>query len=128
MEFYTCDLCHQVSIKLGNHHEPMGCCGEEMTCLEASQNPTLMDQHKVIFRKTGSFLTISIGEEHPMIDVHHIQFIVLVTNQGFQYKELYSMSVKKANFILAEDESIKDVYVYCNIHALIRLNLATLNV
>ncbi|MFW5895027.1 MAG: desulfoferrodoxin family protein [Bacillota bacterium] len=100
-----------------NNHPP-ACCDEPMDELEHNKAEEATDPHFPKIRKTGNFVTISVGDDHPMVDVHHIAMIFMETNQGFQYKDLSDQSEAKADFILAKGESIVNVYVYCNVHQL----------
>ena len=110
MTFYYCSTCNQVHINLIEQESPMICCEEETKRLESNHNGD--DIHTPIIRKIGNFLTVSIHDNHPMMDVHHIRFICLETNQGFQVKYLNHTDDPKSNFILAKDEEIINVYAF----------------
>lgn len=58
---------------------------------------------------------------HPMEKMHHIEFIAIETNKGFQVKHLTDMP--KACFELCDDENVVAIYEYCNLHGLYVKNL-----
>ena len=53
-----------------------------------------------------------------MTEAHLIQFIVLVTNKGYQVASLTASDEPVANFELAEGDAAVKVYEYCNLHGL----------
>ena len=56
--------------------------------------------------------------EHPMVDVHYIEWIYVETNKGGQRKALNPGEAPKAEFVMADGEVAKAVYAYCNLHGL----------
>lgn len=64
-------------------------------------------------------VTVKIGSvEHPSLDAHYIEFILLETNTGIHTKWLKPGDTPAATFILAEGEMVLAAYEYCNIHGL----------
>lgn len=118
MKFYRCSTCDQVYITLVESDQRLQCCTQETEELLSSSDIEEKANHDIHIRKVGNFVTITLKEDHPMTSVHHIDFICLKTNQGFQYKRLTDMNIAKADFILAKNEEIEVVYLYCNIHLL----------
>ena len=60
---------------------------------------------------------VKVGSvEHPMLEEHHIAFIVLETNLGTQRKFLDVAGKPEAKFVLAEGEEVVAAYEYCNLH------------
>lgn len=118
MKLYRCSLCHQVFLKPIDKEKPFSCCDHQTEELEANLAKEEANMHRPHLRKAGNFLTISVANTHPMVDVHHIKMIVLKTNHGFQYKHLDLEGEPKADFILARGETIENAYVYCNVHML----------
>lgn len=118
MTFYTCPNCNQTYIKLGHDDVELTCCGQKVETVLCSRTHADDQDHVPIIRKTGNFVTITIGESHPMVDVHRIEFICLETNRGFQYRSLDYNKEAKAEFILGMEEEIVNVYTYCNVHFL----------
>ena len=74
------------------------------------------------FEKTasveGNKVTVVVGSvEHPMIDVHYIEMILIETKKGVQVKYLNPGERPYAEFILEDDEFVA-AYEYCNLHGL----------
>lgn len=121
MKFYRCTNCDQVYMILKDSQKPMTCCELETIKLSENENKDESESHKPHIRKVGNFVTMTLPN-HPMIDVHHLDFICLETNKGFQFKSLENQELPKAEFILSKGEEIVNVYVYCNVHSLWSLN------
>ncbi len=117
MKFYRCTNCDQVYMKLLDQKKEMSCCEVCTEEIQENTTPEDLDAHKPNIRKIGNFVTISL-ENHPMVDIHYIEFICMETNQGFQFKKIALDTPPKVDFILAKDEDIKTVYIYCNLHSL----------
>ena len=67
---------------------------------------------------SGSDLQVLPFFAHPMIPEHYIEWIALETTGGNQRKTLSPSDEPKACFALCEDEEVKAVYAYCNLHSL----------
>ena len=119
MEFYQCKNCNQVFIKLIDFGIPPHCCDNEADAIISNSFADEMQDHVPKIRKIGNFVTITVGEKaHPMVDIHYIYFILMETNQGIKYKYLRKNEYPLADFIVANDEEILNVYVYCTLHSL----------
>ena len=62
---------------------------------------------------------VAVGKEipHPNTPAHHIAWIVLETEHGFQKKDLDPTGEPCAVFKLADDKAVA-AYAYCNLHGL----------
>ncbi len=118
MKFYRCTECDQIHIKLIDQNNDMTCCNAPTEELVENNFPDEARNHVPKIRKIGNFVTITIDNNHPMVDIHHIEFICMETNKGFKYKKLNINQEPKVQFILANDEEITNVYLYCNLHSL----------
>lgn len=118
MTFYKCKECDQVFTRLVSQNKEMVCCDSVIEELVVNTNEEDAQQHKPNIRKIGNFITITLEENHPMVDIHHIEFICLETNQGFQFKHLPLDKQPKVQFVLGNEEEIINVYLYCNLHSL----------
>ncbi len=97
-----------------------------MTCREplvANTTDAAKEKHVPVFTEDGNVVTVTIGSvEHPMIDVHYIEWISIETNEGYQIKELKPNDKPTAKFALVDGEELKAVYAYCNLHGLWKAN------
>ncbi|GEM_PF-6903126 len=115
MRFLTCPSCDQLFIKVHDQGNAITCCEKPVEEVPLQSNLDPSDPHYPTIRKIGNFVTISVNETHPMNETHHISTIFLETNQGYQLKHVEG-DEPKADFILAKEETITNVYVYCNVH------------
>ncbi len=120
LQFYRCNGCGNFVIfltpKTGCTPK---CCGDTMTELVANTTDAAQEKHVPAVTVDGKTVTVQVGSvEHPMLEEHYIQFIVLETKQGFQKKELKPGDKPCAQFALTEDDAPVAVYEYCNLHGL----------
>ena len=72
----------------------------------------------------GNQVVVTVGSvEHPMTEAHLINWIYVETAQGWQRKGLTASDAPKAVFALAEGDTVKNVYAYCNLHGLWKADL-----
>ena len=77
------------------------------------------EKHVPVIEVAGDTVTVKVGSvEHPMLDAHYIEWIVLVTESGFQMKWLKPGMKPVATFILTPGEKAVAAYEYCNLHGL----------
>lgn len=82
------------------------------------------EKHVPVLYLNGDKLEVSVGSTpHPMLEAHHIEWIMLITDKGTQLKRLKANEEPKASFLLEKDEKILEVYSYCNIHGLWKANI-----
>lgn len=55
---------------------------------------------------------------HPMLEVHHIEWIILETDKDYYKRDLNVGEEPIASFELTDDEKPLAVYEYCNLHGL----------
>ena len=119
MKFYVCKHCGNIITYLNNAGVPVVCCGEKMSELIPGTTDAAVEKHVPAVSIDGNVVTVKVGEvEHPMIDVHYIQWIVLQTNQGNLIKNLQPNQPPVATFVLADGEQAIAAYEYCNLHGL----------
>ena len=94
MKFYICETC-----------------GNIITHVQSSAVP--------VYSVEGNLVSVKVGSvEHPMLDVHSIQWIAVESKQGVQIKYLQPGQAPEAVFALAEGDELVAVYEYCNLHGL----------
>lgn len=122
MKINICSVCHQTVLSIEDNHDPITCCENEMNVFDTNETYQSDDEHTIVVRQIGSFVTLDIVD-HPMIDVHKILFYLILTNQGFYYKDLREQRDAKVEFILAENEIVDKVFAYCNAHSIISADI-----
>lgn len=77
------------------------------------------EKHIPVIEKEGNLVRVKVGSaEHPMLENHYIEWIVLETNQGYQKKDLAPGRKPEVVFALAEGEEVIAAYESCNLHGL----------
>ena len=75
------------------------------------------EKHVPVIEQHGDHVNVRVGSvEHPMLDVHYIEWIILETATGSQRKDLKPGDKPEADF--AVTEPILAAYEYCNLHGL----------
>jgi len=122
-KFYVCKKCGTMVALVKKGHCIPTCCGDEMTELVAGEVEASKEKHIPVINVNGNIVTVVVGEvEHPMIDVHYIEWISIETNLGNQRKVLKPGDAPKAQFALLDGEKVVAAYAYCNLHGLWKAN------
>ena len=119
MKFYRCAHCGQIVAIVKKTGVPVICCGEPMQEIVAGTTDAAVEKHVPVFEVKGDVVEVTVGAvEHPMLDVHYIEWIALKTKQGNQRKALNPGDAPKACFRICEGDEVEAVYAYCNLHSL----------
>ena len=98
---------------------PTKCCGEAMEEMIPNTQDWAHEKHIPVINVEGNIVTVRVGEvDHPMLEVHYIQWIALETNKGNQRKVLQPGEAPEAQFALLPGEEVVAVYEFCNLHGL----------
>lgn len=90
--------------------------GEE---LAANTTDGAHEKHVPVVSINGAEVIVKVGSiEHPSLEQHYIEFIVLETNAGIHTKWLKPGMKPEATFVLNADEKAVAAYEYCNLHGL----------
>ena len=118
MKFYRCNHCGNIIAFLENKGVPVVCCGQKMDEIIPGSVDAAAEKHVPVVAVDGDVVTVCVGSAaHPMTEAHHIAWIVLETENGFQKKDLDPTGEPKAVFALAGDKAVA-AYAYCNLHGL----------
>lgn len=119
MKFFVCEKCGNLVEMVKESGAPMMCCGQPMKELVPGTSDGAADKHVPVFTIEGNKITVTVGStEHPMVDVHYIEWIAIETAKGVQRKVLKPEEKPSAQFVLTDDDSLVAVYAYCNLHGL----------
>ncbi len=119
MKYYKCETCGNIVTKLNDSGVPLSCCGAQMAELIPGTSDGAYEKHIPAVTVNGNDVTVNVGEvEHPMMDAHYIQWIVLETKQGYQIKYLNPGEKPEAKFCIADKDEAVAAYEYCNLHGL----------
>ena len=119
MKFYVCNHCGNIVQYVKNKGVPVVCCGEKMTELIPGTSDGAAEKHVPAVKVDGSRVTVTGGSvEHPMLDAHYIEWVILETEKGYQKVELKPDQPPVAEFIVPEGDKPIAAYEYCNLHGL----------
>ena len=119
MTFYKCPHCGNIIAHIQDSGVRCVCCGEEMQPLVPNTTDAAGEKHVPVITRDGRLVTVAVGSvEHPMLDAHHIAWIILETKAGRQRKALKPGEKPVAVFALTEDDEPVAAYEYCNLHGL----------
>ena len=108
-KFYICEHCGNLVTTIQNAGVPLVCCGEKMKELLPNTVEASGEKHLPVAERSGSTL--------PMVDVHHIQWLFVETENGGQFRTLAPGQAPKVVFELGGEKPVA-VYAYCNLHGL----------
>lgn len=96
-KFYICNHCGNLVTTIHNAGVPLVCCGEKMKELVPNTVEASGEKHLPVAELSSSRLTVTVGAvEHPMADVHYIQWIFVETENGGQIRYLNPRQAPKA--------------------------------
>lgn len=119
MKVFKCTKCGNMISYLNKDACDVKCCGETMVEVVPNTTDAAGEKHVPVIEINGNIVTVKVGSvEHPMMDAHYIQWIVLETEQGRQRKELKPGAAPEATFALVDGDKAVAAYEYCNLHGL----------
>lgn len=119
LRFYICKHCGNIIVYVKDKGVKVTCCNEEMIELIPNVSEGATEKHLPVINQNGNIVTINVGSiPHPMIDVHYIEWICLVTNLGYYTRKLSPSDNPQSVFYLSENEKVISAYEYCNLHGL----------
>lgn len=119
MKYYVCKHCGNIIEFAENKGVPVMCCGEKMTELVPGTSDGAAEKHVPAVVKNGNKVLVEVGSvEHPMVEAHYIEWIVIETRFGSQKRRLSYTDAPKAEFLLCEGDEFVAAYAYCNLHGL----------
>lgn len=119
MKFYVCEHCGNIIEFVKESGVPVMCCGQKMTELVPGTSDGAYEKHVPVVTIDGDKVIVEVGSvEHPMVEAHYIQWIVIETTRGSQRVKLQYTDKPIAEFKLADGEKFVAAYEYCNLHGL----------
>ena len=119
MNILKCEHCGNIIAYLKDSGVRVQCCGEEMKPLIPNTTDAAGEKHVPVIAVDGNTVTVTVGAvEHPMLDAHYIEWILLETKEGRQRKTLKPGEKPVAVFSLTDSDEVIAAYEYCNLHGL----------
>lgn len=123
-KFLICSVCGNMVGMIEDKGPKLVCCGKKMNELVANTTEASVEKHIPVVNIDNNKVKIQVGSTlHPMTQEHHISWIYLLTTQGGQRKSLEIDNDPIVEFALIENDKLLEVYAYCNLHGLWKLEL-----
>ena len=117
-KFYVCPHCGNLVEMVNDAGVKPVCCGDIMNELVPNTVEASGEKHKPDVKVENGVVHVNVGSvNHPMEEVHWIEWVQLNTDKGSQRKFLKPGEAPNVSFLLGEDKPLA-VYAYCNIHGL----------
>ncbi|MBQ4264220.1 MAG: desulfoferrodoxin [Clostridia bacterium] len=118
IKFYSCPDCGAILEVIHDSGIAPSCCGMKMDQLLPNTTEASGEKHLPSVHIDGSVVTVNVGSvDHPMEDVHYIEWVYVRTERGGQRKMLSPGQAPSVTFQLGDDKAVA-VYAYCNLHGL----------
>ena len=118
-KFYQCEKCKTIVTPVQGAGDAAICCSQELRELVPGTTDGAAETHVPTYRVEGTLVTVSVGSvEHPMLQEHSIEWVVLKTKEGSQQKALKAGERPVVQFALCQGDEVEAVYAYCNLHGL----------
>lgn len=122
-QFFVCAHCGNVVEMVQDKGVKLFCCGQKMDELVPNTVEASGEKHIPAVAVKDGVVEVNVGAvDHPMVDVHWIEWVQLVTNRGSSRKWLNPGEAPKVSFLLGDEKPLA-VYAYCNLHGLWKTEL-----
>ena len=122
-KFYICAHCGNIVEMVHDAGVPVVCCGQKMEELIPNTVEASGEKHIPAVSVKDGIVEVNVGAvDHPMVDVHWIEWVQLVTDRGSARVYLNPGQAPKVSFPLAGEKPLA-VYAYCNLHGLWKVDL-----
>ena len=118
-KYLKCEHCGNIVAVVKDNKVPVVCCGQKMTHLIPGAVEASTEKHIPVYEVKDNKVFVNVGSvDHPMVDVHYIEWVSLETKFGHQLKYLAPNQEPKVCFSICEGDEVVAVYAYCNLHGL----------
>ena len=118
VKFYVCTHCGNIVEMFQDDGVNPVCCGQKMKELIPGSVDASAEKHVPAVKVADGIVEVNVGSvDHPMVDVHWIEWVELVSDKGIQRKYLNPGDAPNVKFILGGEKPLA-VYAYCNLHGL----------
>ena len=117
-KFYICPHCRNIAEMVYDTDIPLHCCGDQMEVLVPGSVDACVEKHVPNVKIGEGLVEVNVGSvNHPMEEVHWIEWVQLITDQGSYRKWLNPGEAPNVKFLLDGEKPLA-VYAYCNLHGL----------
>ena len=122
-KFYICPHCGNIVEMVHDAGVKPFCCGQKMDRLVPNTVEASGEKHIPAVTLRDNIVEVNVGTvDHPMVDVHWIEWVQLVTDKGSCRKWLNPGEAPHVKFLLEEEKPLA-IYAYCNLHGLWKTEL-----
>ncbi len=122
-KFYICSHCGNIVETVKDAGPKPFCCGQKMNELVPGSVDASAEKHVPDVKVGQDVVEVNVGSvDHPMVDVHWIEWVQLVTDKGSYRKWLNPGEAPNVTFLLDSEKPL-EVYAYCNLHGLWKTEL-----
>ena len=126
-KLYFCKHCGNFVELLKNGGGQLVCCGEPMIEINPNTQDGAKEKHVPVATYIDGVLTVNVGSvDHPMLDEHYIQWIMIKQGDKVQRKILKATEKPQAIFKLDSDLDV-EIYEYCNLHGVWKTDFSIKN-
>ena len=114
-ELYKCDICGNIIEIKHTGASALVCCDEKMKLLIENTTDAATEKLVPVIEKLKDGYKIVVGEvEHPMTEIHYIEWIELITENEV-YTKFLKPGEKPEAIFLTKSENVS-TRAYCNLH------------
>ena len=122
-KFYVCAHCGNIVEMVHDAGVPVVCCGQKMDELVPNSVEASGEKHIPAVSVHEAYVEVNVGSvDHPMVDVHWIEWVQLLTDKGSYRHYLNPGEAPYVKFLLNGEKPLA-VYAYCNLHGLWKTEL-----
>ena len=122
-KFYVCAHCGNIVEMVHDAGVPVVCCGQKMDELVPNSVEASGEKHIPAVSVHEEYVVVNVGSvDHPMVDVHWIEWVQLLTDKGSYRHYLNPGEAPYVKFLLNGEKPLA-VYAYCNLHGLWKTEL-----
>ena len=122
-KFYVCSHCRNIAEMVYDTDIALYCCGDKMQELVPNTVEASGEKHIPAVKVGDGVVEVNVGSvDHPMEEIHWIEWVQLVTDKGMHRRFLKPGEAPNVSFRL-EDEKPLAVYAFCNLHGLWKTDL-----
>ena len=122
-KFYVCAHCGNIVEMVHDAGVPVVCCGQKMDELVPNSVEASGEKHIPAVSVHEEYVEVNVGSvDHPMVDVHWIEWVQLQTDKGSYRHYLNPGEAPYVKFLLNVEKPLA-VYAYCNLHGLWKTEL-----
>ena len=122
-KFYVCNHCRNIVEMVYDTDIALHCCGDEMQQLRPGTVEASTEKHIPAVTVGQGVVEVNVGSvNHPMEEVHWIEWVQLISDKGSYRKWLNPGESPSVKFLLGGEKPLA-VYAYCNLHGLWKTDL-----